>query len=117
VLPETTIVKAPDVPVLRGGSFLKSIEKRQKAISILKNLPETGPMSFSQVAEIEYYQESYWARLVSNSVKIHLGVQNLPKKIERIDRVMNYLKSSKLDPRVIDADFSKKLVVKLRKHR
>jgi hypothetical protein len=53
--------------------------------------------------------------LIQPAVQVVLGEDSLNTKVERVAQVLNYLSAEQIKGRVIDASFSKKVLVRLRK--
>lgn len=118
LLPQIPASYAPNVPVLKGNSFIKSEDLRKKAIALLETLPESGKLSREAVTEISSDQrDSLLLSLMKSETQIHLGEENLPLKIARVTKVLDYLEMNQIKSRVIDADFSQKVLVRPRHRR
>ncbi len=106
----------PDVPLLRGDIFNRDEVKRKEAIQFALNLPDKGAITQANVSEIFWNKEDgYSLMLMQPKVEVKLGLESLDTKVLRAGQVMNYLASHDLKGRVIDASFSKKVLVRLRK--
>lgn len=118
LLPPLPAKRFPDVPVIRDRKILKDVALRQKTVGILRELPESGLMSRANIAEISADQgKEFWLSLVEDNLKVKIGSTHVPLRAARVEKVLEYLRSNNMQARVIDADFSKKVVVKLRKDR
>ncbi len=118
LLPEMPIEKSPDVPILRQQEFIQKSVLRKKALAILHQLPKDGNMSQTGISEISLdRQNSFWLSLVKKDIQVRIGENNVALRAARVERVLNYLENNNLQARVIDADFSKKVIVKPRKAR
>jgi len=113
----------PDVPVIRNADVVNSAGTLATVIELFRNLPREGLLSQQNVAEIDWSPVSgLKVELVSrpNSTiedgKIILGIDQVHLKAKRVANVLKYLESQKQKWRVIDASFSKKVLVRLRKH-
>lgn len=107
----------PDVPVIRDRRILKDGKLRSRLLSLYKSLPNEGLISHESVAEV------YWdplrgmkLELTTYEGAIILGTSNITLRVRRVENVLNYLESQKQRWRVIDASFSKKVLVSMRKH-
>lgn len=108
--------QAPDVPLLMGESFKQDINLRLKALAFLKELPNNGPFSEKQISEIRFSEkEGFLVSLVQNGLQVKMGETNLALKSARVAQVLEYMSLHQFEGRVIDANFSKKVLVKLRK--
>jgi cell division protein FtsQ len=112
----------PDSPITRDQKIIKNSKIRSQAVDLVSSLPPTGLFSQSTVAEIEFKKNSegnsdFWLSLIQPDVKVKMNTENAAVKAERVARVLNYTHKHNLHARVIDAEYSKKVVVKLRKGR
>lgn len=109
---------APDVPLLRGEVFAseKEPKRRMDVVKFVSGLSDRGPMSAQNISEIGWSaDDGYTLVLIQPKVEIKLGEDRLDLKAMRVAQVMNYLSTNSLKGRVIDASFSKKVLVRLRK--
>lgn len=107
---------APDVALLEGEAFIKKAELRQKAVQVMEELPTEGSFSQKTVSEIRYdKQEGFWMTLIRTGVRVKIGEDQVALKAARVSQVVDYLDSRQFDARVIDANLSKKVLVRLRK--
>lgn len=108
----------PDHPVLLGKEFIRDEGLREKAIKQLESLPKTGPFTSGAISDLFLDKENrIWMRLIQDSIQVKIGDELPELKAERVAQVMNYLDEKQMDARVIDADFSKKVLVKPRHRR
>ena len=106
----------PDVPIVRGPGLLESAELRSRAVAFARELPERGPLSIKNIAEIVYSPgEGYSLVLASPRAEVRVGDERVALKLARATQVIEYMNANKLKGRVIDASFSKKVLVRLRK--
>jgi cell division protein FtsQ len=106
----------PDVPILRGEGFLTDTKKRARAVEFVTQLPARGPMSARNISEISWNQEDgFTLTLIQPKLEVKLGDERMDLKALRVSQVLNYLAANQLKGRVIDASFSKKVLVRLRK--
>jgi len=110
----------PDAPFLRGDVFADSTEqglkKREEAVSVLASLNETGLLSRKNISEVSWTaSDGYQFILLQPHVEVKLGDERVELKAMRAGQVLNYLSANNLKGRVIDASFSKKVLVRLRK--
>jgi cell division septal protein FtsQ len=106
----------PDSPLLRGDVFAKDAGKRKEAIRFALNLPAQGAINQKNVSEIFWNKEDgYSLMLMQPKVEVKLGHDSLDTKVLRAGQVMNYMNAHQLSGRLIDASFSKKVLVRLRK--
>lgn len=117
VLSEIETNQAPSLAMIKGEVFLKDSGKRKKAIELLHALPEDGKMSHKLISEIGYDQkEGYWVEVVQSNMKIKLGDDQFAVKSARVSQVLDYLEKRDLKARVIDANLSKKVLVRLQQN-
>ncbi|AGH96225.1 cell division protein [Pseudobdellovibrio exovorus JSS] len=108
---------APNAIVSYDESLVKNERVREGAINVIKALPEKGRMSSTQISEIGYdKKEGYWIKLLQSETKVNLGEEQFEIKSVRIAQVMEYLESRNLKARVIDANLSKKVLVRLQQN-
>ncbi len=116
LLPRASLVDIPDVPILRGGELAKEegLKARRKAVALLEDLPDRGLFSQLQLSEIHFQKEEGFELILLNGLSVLVGQGDLGLKASQIEQVMKYLNEEEIGGRVIDARFSKKVVVKLR---
>lgn len=113
-LPQVKLVEVPDVPVLTGKKF-SDIEMRKRAVAILESLPQDGSFSRNRISEVHHSdKEGFWVTLINTGTKVKLGEDQLSLKAQRVSQVVDYLSQHQFDARVIDANLSKKVLVRLR---
>lgn len=106
----------PDVPLLRGEIFKTDQPRRMTVIKFLQTLPIQGPMNTNNISEVGWNNEDgYTLTLMQPKVEVKLGEDRVDLKALRVAQVMNYLTANSLKGRVIDASYSKKVLVRLRK--
>jgi hypothetical protein len=111
-----TAGSVPDVPFLRGEVFAQDLARREAAVKIIFSLSGQGPLSRRNVSELGWSNEDgYSLTLISPKVEVKLGDDRVELKGLRAAQVLNYLSANDLKGRVIDASFSKKVLVRLRK--
>lgn len=105
-----------DLPVLRGINFHREKGLIKQAVEMLEEIPVEGLAGRTQISEIRFDKKlGYVLYLLVDGVRIHLGQGDFGEKMKRVERVMSYLEDQKMKYSVIDARFSKKVVVKPRK--
>ena len=108
--------QAPDVALLEGEIFLKKPELRKKAVEVLAELPEEGSFSQKSISEVRYdTKEGFWMTLIKSGIQVKIGEDKVGLKAARVSQVVDYLDSRQFEARVIDANLSKKVLVRLRK--
>lgn len=106
--------EVPDTIVAHDSIFIKNKKVRDGALALLKALPPQGRLHPSQVSEVGYdKKEGYWIRLLQSEVKINLGEEQFEIKSARVAQVVDYLENRDLKARVIDANLSKKVLVRM----
>lgn len=116
LLEPVRVSQSPDVPLTRQIEFLKNPELRLKAIQLLKDVPLSGAFSRALISEIEFDKKSGFVLTMSrNNITVKLGEKNVRTKSLQVSQVMNYLENKKFQARVIDANLSQKVLVRLRK--
>ncbi len=89
---------------------------RKKTIDLIQRLPEKGPLNQNEIAEVGYNKKTgFWLQLIKKDLLIQMGEDKIEIKSERVSNVMEYLESKQIDARVIDANLSQKVLVRLRK--
>ncbi len=115
VLPPIEMKRAPNVSILVGDGF-DQIELRKKALQFVSQIPEKGEFSREKISEIRYDQkEGFWTSLVESGIKVKMGDEDFALKSARVSQVLQYLEQNNFNGRVIDANLSKKVLVRLRK--
>lgn len=117
LLPKLDTRYVPAAPILRGDIFKKDLEKRKKAIELSRSLPSKGKLNTDLLSEIGYDQkDGYWIQTINSDMKIKFGEDQFVKKSARVSQVLEYLEKKDLNARVIDANLSKKVLVRLRQN-
>lgn len=115
-LSPVTSQNAPDVTLLGGDSFEKNLEMRKKAVRAISEIPPEGKFSRKNISELGYDgKEGFWATLIESGIRVKIGEENIPLKSARVSQVIEYMETRELEARVIDANLSKKVLVRLRK--
>lgn len=115
MLPVLPLNETSDLPLLRGKEFKTDLELREKTIAMYLTFPKEGRLSQKTISEFQFSKRNGLSlTLVQSGVEIKFGEDELQKKIDRVERVLNYLEDQQLKGRVIDATLSKKVVVRLR---
>ena len=114
-LPKVGMEELPDLPILRGRKFQKELALRKDVLGFLGQLPDFGPFSLASVSEVRFDEKNGFRFWVSEQQgAIQFGSQLSDQKIRRVTQVLDYLHSRRLQTRVIDTRYDKKVVVKLR---
>jgi cell division septal protein FtsQ len=115
LLPAVAAADAPDLPFLRGDDFKDESDLREKALELYKSIPDQGELSKARVSEILYSKKDGFKVFVAGLTgEIRLGDTDFGPKVSRVQKVLSYLDSQNIKGRVIDARFSKKVVVRVR---
>lgn len=116
VLPAVQGKAVPDAMIMQLKKNHADAELIRKAVSMVKEIPEDGVFSQKNIAEIQYEpKDGFWVRLNQENIRVRLGEDQFAVKSARISQVLDYTDARNLRARVIDADLSKKVLVKLRK--
>ncbi len=108
--------QAPDVALLDGESFAKKPELRKKAVDVIEQIPAEGSFSKKTISEIRFDdKEGFWMTMIKTGTRVKMGEDQVALKSARISQVVDYLETRQFDARVIDANLSKKVLVRLRK--
>lgn len=120
VLPPVEASDAPDSPIVRGEQFLKDAKLRAQVLELLEAMPESGPFSRDEISELYLDKNNnFLLTLKKTGTQVNIGNESFGQeffkvRVGRVNRVLNYLEDQKMVGRVIDARYSKKVVVKLR---
>ncbi|MCB0415051.1 MAG: cell division protein FtsQ/DivIB [Bdellovibrionales bacterium] len=107
--------KSMDLPLLTGLVLEKSPELRRSVIKFYASIPPKGWFSKSNISELNWNKKNgLEVFMKENSIKILFGQSGFQNKIEKVERVLNYLQQNQIEGRVIDSRFSKKVVVRPR---
>lgn len=110
-----TWAQLPDLPWLRGSWIEKRPELLKEVLGLLNGLPAKGGVTFSRIAEVNYNDlDGFILTLVQTGQQIVFGQSDFEIKAHRTSQVLEYLQTKNLESRVIDANFSKKVLVRLR---
>lgn len=108
--------QAPDVTLLDGDVFAQKKDLRSKAVEILKEIPAEGSFSKKTISEMRYdSKEGFMVTLVKTGIQVKIGEEQVALKSARVAQVVDYLQTRQFEARVIDANLSKKVLVRLRK--
>jgi cell division septal protein FtsQ len=82
------------------------------ALSLLENQKH---FSFQNIKKISWdSHKGFNVHLRDPNTEVLLGFLDEPDRLDRVTRVMDYLKEHKIEARVIDSNFTKKVLVRLR---
>ncbi len=111
LMPEWKSNTVPDVPFLRGEAFVRDLQLRERAVQLIRALPEEGVLSRSNIAEISW-TPGFSVLLLSPRTEIRLGETDIETKLGRVAHVLNYLSTQGKKAPVIDSTSVKKVVVR-----
>lgn len=115
LLPALATADAPDLPLLRGEDLKDEPGLRELAIELFEGVPNEGPLNKKQISEITYTKKDGFQFFISGfGSDVKLGDTDFGPKISRVTKVLSYLESQNIKGRVIDARFSKKVLVRVR---
>lgn len=104
---------APDVVVFEGKAF-EDQGFRKKAVKVLDEIPERGPFSKSTISEMRWSQKDGFAMtMVKSAVEVKIGEDAIALKAARLGQVLEYLNNRGMHAKSLDANLSKKVLVKL----
>lgn len=84
----------------------------------MAQIPAQGSFSKSTIADIHRGTKGQILfTLRSRGGEIHLGRQQIGVRSARVSQVLDYLQGEPLDDKVIDADYSKKVLVSPKRRR
>jgi cell division septal protein FtsQ len=116
LITDFSAARLPDVPVLRGERFFNDEKLRRRAIEFSEKLPDQGPFRRENISEVAWSNEDgFSVFLLEPRVKVILGEDRVELKVARVAQVLDYMSAHQLKGRVIDASFTKKVLVRLRK--
>jgi len=88
------------------------ISSTYHTLSLLKNRKYVDPKNIKSI--IWNAQKGFRLLLKEPKTEVLLGFLDEPERIERVTRVIDYLKEHQIEARVIDSNFTKKVLVRLR---
>jgi len=108
--------EAPDVVLLEGETFYKTPELRKKAIQMIDEIPDIGSFSAANISAIRHdSKDGFWISLIKPAIDVKMGEDQFVVKGARVNQVLEYLDTNEFKARVIDANLSQKVLVRLRK--
>ncbi len=116
LLPALPIGLLPSAPIVRNIKIIEDQELLKKVLALVRQVPQIGPLNLDNVASIDYQSTTGLAfELIEEGAIVYFGEQDIQTKALQVLKVTDYLKSQKQKVRVIDASFSKKVLVRPRK--
>jgi cell division septal protein FtsQ len=111
VFSEVPQYKVPNIPILTGQSFLVK-KNRVKAVEILNKMPEVGVVSQESLSEVLFDGD---LSFVFSGVdgKVYIGQEDIKKRVNRLTKVVKYLRYHGMSTSIIDARFKDKVIVSL----
>ncbi|MBX3039536.1 MAG: FtsQ-type POTRA domain-containing protein [Bdellovibrionaceae bacterium] len=104
---------APDVVVFEGKVFEEE-NFRKKAVKVLNEIPERGAFSRSTISEVRWNQkDGFSMTMVKSAVEVKVGEDAIALKSARLGQVLEYLNNRGIHAKSLDANLSKKVLVKL----
>jgi cell division protein FtsQ len=106
--------QAPNTVIVHDNVFVQNAKIREGALKVLGSMPAQGRLHPALISEIGYdKKEGYWIRLIQSEMKINFGEEQFEIKSARVTQVLDYLENHDLKARVIDANLSKKVLVRM----
>lgn len=106
----------PPKPILESSELFMDQEMRNKIVGLMQEVPPLGIFRPENISHVDYNPTTGLAfTLIDEDLKVFLGEENLQTKALQVLKVSDYLQSQNQKARVIDASFSKKVLVRLRK--
>lgn len=103
------------MPIVRGAQFLAQKELRQTAIHLVETFENEENLSNQEISEITYTsKEGFRFYLTKSASEVRLGDSDFDLKLKRVGKVIAYLDGQQIKGRVIDARYSKKVLVRVR---
>lgn len=116
LLEPLTVGQAPDRTITIEKKIFAESKVRKKAIDLLNSLPSHGSFSTEKISEVGYdSKEGFWTELLNKELRVKLGNENFESKSLRVSQVLDYIENKQIEARVIDANLSQKVLVRLRK--
>lgn len=116
LLQPLTLGQAPDRAITLEKKIFAESKIRRKAIDLLNSLPSSGSFSTAKISEVGYdSKEGFWTELLNKELRVKLGNENFESKSLRVSQVLDYIENKQIEARVIDANLSQKVLVRLRK--
>lgn len=116
VLPVLPVGLLPSAPIVRNSKIIEDQELLKKVLDLVRQVPQIGPLNLDNVASIDYQSTTGLAfELIQEETIVYFGEQDIQRKALQVLKVTDYLRSQKQKVRVIDASFSKKVLVRPRK--
>lgn len=107
--------KIPDLPIMRGNLF-QSKKNRARVVRVFLGLDTEGMLSQKSLSEVLLKDDVVF---IFSGVKgrVFIGENDLSKKVDRLTKVIKYLRFHGLEAEVLDARFKDRVVVSLNKNK
>jgi cell division septal protein FtsQ len=116
LLPALGLTEMTDMPIIRGEELKDELKLREAALDLFEQIPNEGALKKKSVSEILYSRKDGFRIFINGSAsEVRIGDADFGPKLLRVEKVLAYLDSQNIKGRVIDARFSKKVVVRVRK--
>jgi len=116
LLASIPVLAGPDLPLIFMNK--KKYQQHKKYIvDIFRKLNIEDIFSTKNLQEIGVDKQGVFFIIQPGRTHVRLGIENIDLRIARAEKVLSYLRDHHLQGRVIDANFTQKVVVKLRKAR
>lgn len=114
ILPAVKSSQVRDLPILMSGPIWEDKEKRSELIRLLETLPDEALISTRAISEIHFKEgEGLLLILSQSALRVKLGESDWIQKAIHVEKVMSYLLTHQMEPAVLDARYTRKVVVKL----
>lgn len=115
VLNAIAIREVHSMPIVRGAQFLAQKELRQSAVKLVNAFEQAEALNNQEISEITHSQkDGFRVYLTKSGSEIRLGDSDFDLKLKRVGKVISYLDGQQIKGRVIDARYSKKVLVRVR---
>ncbi len=106
---------APDVAVLEGAQFQSHVDLRKKAVAFLDEVPKEGAFSRRTISEVHWdAKEGFLVKMMKSGIDVRIGEDHFGLKSIRAGQVLEYLENRGVAAKSLDANLSKKVLVKLK---
>lgn len=103
------------MPIVRGAQFLAQKELRQTAVNLVNAFEKEEELRDQEISEITFNpKEGFRVYLIKSGSEVRLGDSDFDLKLKRVGKVISYLDGQQIKGRVIDARYSKKVLVRVR---
>jgi|GEM_PF-2845155 len=115
VFSEVPQYKIPNLPILNGDEFLIK-KNRFKAVQVYLQLEKEGLLSRSSLSEILIGEDLVF---IFSGIKGKVLIQekNFAEQVNRLSKVIKYLRFHGLEAKTLDSRFSDRIVVSLKKNK